>query len=177
MLAIAVALTLITTACGDDSGTTDGGADPTPTDQNRPDDGSSDTGEPTDRSAELTGSWAITTFQLAGALGEATPLDSAPASIEFTDDGTFTFSNGCNTGDGEWDARGLYQPPNDDGLATGQAISFGNISQTEIGCEADLADQDLAIGGAIRAADLFTLEDGALTLWRDGNVMIAAMPA
>lgn len=148
--------------------------DPTtaPADGDNTDD--ADTDEPADRSGELIGAWTITTFQLAGALGEAETVGPDPATIDFSDDGTFTFSTGCNTGDGDWEPFGVYQPENDDGIPEGQSISFDGISRTEIGCEAELGDQDLAIGGAIRATELFTLDGSTLTLYRDGNLMIEA---
>jgi len=170
---IAGGLVLLSAACGDDS------AGPSPA----PDNGSEssdppdagDNADPADRSDELLGLWQIDTFQLAGALGEAEIVGPDAATIEFRDNGTMSVSTGCNTGEGDWEARGVYRSPADDedAIFAGQAISFGSISRTSEACDADIADQDLAVPGAIRAADSFTLEDGTLTLWRDGNLMIS----
>ena len=185
--AIVVGVVLLVSACGDDSGD-EAGADPTPSSDatttvpagdattTAPAGEAEPTGddEPTDRSDELIGEWTITTFQLAGALGEAPPVGDDPATIHFADDGTFTFSTGCNTGEGSWEPFGVYQPANDDGIPEGQSISFDGIASTEIACDDERADQDLAIGGAIRATHLFILDGTTLTLYRDGNVMIEA---
>jgi len=185
LFAIVATLALLVTACGDDdSGGDDSGGTDAPSssgddttddgsDDPAPDDGDDDS--PSDRSDELNGTWLITTYQLAGAAGEATPIGD-DASIEFAD-GTVRFNTGCNTGEGEYETFGAYQPENDDGIPEGQPISFGSLSRTEIGCEPELADQDLAIGGAIRAADLFEFDGDLVILWRDGNVMIEAQPA
>lgn len=170
-VAFSAGLVLLVAACGDDSGD-DSGPDPAPSTDGAPDAASDD--EPADRSDELVGAWTITTFQLAGALGEAPTVGADPTTIEFAADGTFTFSTGCNTGEGEWDPFSVYQPANDDGIPDGQSISFDGIASTEIACDDERADQDLAIGAAIRAATVFTLDGSTLTLWRDGNVMIEA---
>ncbi len=180
LFALVAALTLLVAACGDDdSGTSDPGGTDSPSsddgddsaDDGVPDDADDDT--PSDRSDELIGAWTITTYQLAGAAGEASPVGDNPATIEFAD-GTVAFSTGCNTGEGEWETYGAYQPANDEGIPEGQPISFGPLGRTEIDCEPELFDQDLAIGGAIRAADVFIFDDDVLTLWRDGNLMIEA---
>ncbi len=178
MLALVGAIAILATACGDDDGDSDAPDDPVANDEpsgaddSDSDDSDSDDDSPADRSDELNGAWRITTYQLAGAAGEATPIGD-DASIEFAD-GTVTFNTGCNTGEGEYETFGAYQPENDDGIAEGQPISFGSLSRTEISCEPDLADQDLAIGGAIRAADLFEFDGDLVILWRDGNIMIEA---
>lgn len=169
---------LLATACGDDGdSTTDPPADDSADgsgDDSSGDDGSGDDGvlDESDRSAELIGTWAITTFQLAGGVGEATPVGEP--SITFADDGTITFDTGCNTGGGEYDTAFAYLDEEDDAGVIGQGITFGSLSRTEIGCEAELGDQDLAIPGAIRAAGLFRFVDGDLVLVRDGNLMIGA---
>ena len=81
-------LGLLATACGDDGdssspattddgqtddGSGDGAADDTTDDgaDDSTDSGADDGGDPGDRGPELTGTWSITTFQLAGAEGEA----------------------------------------------------------------------------------------------------------
>ncbi|GJM38592.1 MAG: hypothetical protein DHS20C19_19590 [Acidimicrobiales bacterium] len=176
---LAGGLSLVATACGDDSGSTadppddDGGQ----TDDSSGDDSSSDDGSgdvPGDRGPELIGTWAITTFQLAGAAGEATPAGSPT----ITFDGTMVqVDTGCNTAEGEYATWGAYYvPDDDDGPPEGQGIDFEALSRTEIACDAEYADQDLAIPGAVRAAASFDLADGVLTLWRDDNVMISAVP-
>lgn len=170
-VAFTAGLVLLLAACGDDAGD-ESGPDPAPSTDGAPDAPSDD--EPTDRSDELVDAWTITTFQLAGGLGEAPTVGPDPATIEFAADGTFTFSTGCNTGEGNWEPFGVYQPANDDGIPEGQSISFDGISRTEIACDDERADQDLAIGGAIRATHLFILDGTTLTLHRDGNVMIEA---
>jgi heat shock protein HslJ len=173
-LLIVGAITLLAAGCGDD-----GGSDTAPTDTDSTDTGSTDTDSTdtgaTDRGPDLVGDWTITSYQLAGALGEAEPLGPDPVTISFGDDGTFTFSTGCNTGEGEWEAWGAYYVPEDedDDIPEGQGIEFDGISVTEIDCDEDRADQDLSIGGAIRAAMRFTVGDGSFTLLRDGNVMLA----
>ena len=174
VVAFVGAVILLATACGDD-GSTD--ANPAPGDDtpvDSVDDTPVDSGDPADRSTELIGNWSITTFQLAGGLGETATTGSEPVEMNFSDDGTFTFSTGCNTGEGNWETVGVYQDENDNGFPVGQYIEFDGLSRTEIACDDALADQDLSIGGAIRAARLVTLEDGTLTLSRDGNLMIEA---
>lgn len=173
LMVVAAAMALLVTACGDDDTTTSD--DTSSPDNDASADGDSDNNEPVDRSGELAQSWSITTYQLAGAAGEATPVGDAPVTIAFAADGTLTYSTGCNTGGGEWETRGVYQPDSDDGFVEGQSISFDDLFQTEIGCQGELGEQDLAIGGAIRAAELFTLDGGTLTLYRDGNLMIEAV--
>lgn len=178
IVAFLASLALLAGACGDDSGDD---ASPVPGDTpTNPDDGDGDGGDddggdgPTDRSDELIGEWTIITYQLAGAAGEAEPVGPNPATISFEADGTMRFSTGCNTGTGEWEAFGAYNADGDDLRSAGQGISFGSMTRTEIGCEGELGDQDLAIPGAIRAAALFSFDGGTLTLSRDGNLMIAA---
>lgn len=182
-LLIVGALTLLAAGCGDDggsdtaptetgsSGDDDAGGDDATEDSADGDD--ADTGA-TDRGPDLVGDWTITSYQLAGALGEAEPLGPDPVTITFADDGTFTFSTGCNTGEGEWEAWGAYYVPEDedDDIPEGQGIEFDGMSVTEIDCDEGRADQDLSIGGAIRAAMRFTVGDGSFTLLRDGNVML-----
>ncbi|MEQ8841724.1 MAG: META domain-containing protein [Acidimicrobiales bacterium] len=182
-LLVVGAITLLAAGCGDDTGSTDTGpTDPGETDPGPTDTGETDTGtdaagdsEPADRGAELVGDWTITTFQMAGGVGEAEPAGDDPVTISFADDGTFTFSTGCNTGDGEWEAWGVYYAPTDedDAIPEGQGIEFDGISRTEADCDDETAEQDLAIGGAIRAATRFTVDDSSFTLLRDGNVMLA----
>lgn len=172
---LAGGLALFAAACGDDDSasdsddstptdTDDGGTDDTGDDDTGDDDtgdDGSDDGE--DPAALLEGTWDITTYQLAGAAGEATPVGEP--TITFDGAGGVTFDTGCNTGEGEYEPFGGYGD-------TGQPISFGSLSRTEVGCDDELGDQDLAIPGAIRAADLFQFVDGDLFLWRDGNIMI-----
>jgi len=172
------AMALLTTACGDDGGSDaepDGATSAPDDNDSNNDNNDADANEPTDRSDELLGSWNIATFQIAGGLGEADAVGDEPVTIEFLDDGTLNYSTGCNTGSGEWEARGVYRPSEgDDDIFAGQGITFGGLSSTEIACDDERADQDLAIGGGIRAAETFTIEDGTLTLIRDGNVMLSA---
>lgn len=188
-LLIVGAITLLATGCGDDDGNDTGATDTGSTDSDSTDTGSSGDDDAgggdagggdaatgaTDRGPDLVGEWTITSYQLAGALGEAEPLGPDPVTITFADDGTFMFSTGCNTGEGEWEAWGAYYVPEDedDDIPEGQGIEFDGMSVTEIDCDEDRADQDLSIGGAIRAAMRFTVGDGAFTLLRDGNVMLA----
>lgn len=181
-LLIVGAITLLAAGCGDDGGSDTAPTDTDSSDTDSPDTGSTDTDSTdstdtgaTDRGPDLVGDWTITSYQLAGALGEAEPLGPDPVTISFGDDGTFTFSTGCNTGEGEWEAWGAYYVPEDedDDIPEGQGIEFDGISVTEIDCDEDRADQDLSIGGAIRAAMRFTVGDGSFTLLRDGNVMLA----
>ncbi|MDW3220539.1 MAG: META domain-containing protein [Acidimicrobiales bacterium] len=183
---LAGGLSLIAAACGDDSGSTadpsddssaDDSGDDNSADDASGDDSSGDDGSdvPGDRGPELVGTWSITTFQLAGAEGEATPAGSPTITFDGT---TVTVDTGCNTAEGEYATWGAYYVPEDDnGPPEGQGIDFEPLSRTEIDCEPEYTDQDLAIPGAVRAAASFDLADGVLTLWRNGNVMIAAVPA
>lgn len=188
IIAIAAALGLLAASCGDDggspSGDTSGDDSGTVSDDTSggdtaddasSDDGSDDGSDADDRSAELVGTWDIVAFQLAGAEGEAEPT-GAPT-ITFAADGTIAFDTGCNTGEGEYETGFPYFAPDDDAGLVGQVIAFDGLARTEIACEPDFDDQDLAIPGAIRAATLFEFIDGNLALWRDGNIMIAAEPA
>lgn len=165
-------LTLLAISCGDDGATTSN-----PDTGTQPDDGSGSGNDdgPRDRSDELIGRWEIHTFQLAGGVGLADVVGSEPAFVEFDADGTIRFGNGCNTGDGEWEAFGAYLEPEDGNEPrAGQSLDIGPLSRTEIGCPEELFDQDLAIGGALRAARNFTIgADGSLSIWNQ-NLMIGA---
>ena len=174
MGAVIIGLSLLTSGCGDDGGSA--GLSPTPGLDDTPTTVATDDA-PADRSGELTGTWAITTFQLPGGVGEAETVGSEPVTITFDGDGTFTYSTGCNTGEGEWETIGVYQGANDNGIPVGQYIEFDGISATDGACDDERAEQDLAIGGAIRAARLFTLEGSTLTLVRDDVLMIEASSA
>lgn len=170
---LAGGLALFAAACGDDDSSDSDDSSPTDdagdtggddTGDDGSDDGGGDDGsDDEDPAALLEGTWDITTYQLAGAAGEATPVGEP--TITFDGAGGVTFDTGCNTGGGEYEPFGAYGD-------TGQSISFGSLSRTEIACDDEFSDQDLAIGGAIRAANLFQFVDGDLLLWRDGNIMI-----
>lgn len=106
-----------------------------------------------------------TTWNLVG-LDGGPAAEEAAAWITFDRGGEFTGSTGCNRIGGRW-------------KASGETLSFSDISATLIACEGPLGVQDAMVLEALRETVAFTVEDGTLRLIdRDGaaRLTFAAAP-
>jgi heat shock protein HslJ len=107
----------------------------------------------------LARTWSVVSIASSDAI-RSTVIDSAPT-LTLDQDGTASVETGCNWGAMSWQR-------------TGRALSFGSIAGTEVGCEADLAAQQL-LADAIDATRTFDVTSGHLTLFDgDGHILVIA---
>ncbi|HXF51618.1 MAG TPA: META domain-containing protein [Dehalococcoidia bacterium] len=106
-----------------------------------------------------------TTWNLVG-LDGGPAAEEAAAWITFEGGGDFTGSTGCNSIGGRW-------------KASGETLTFSDISTTLIACEGPLGVQDAMVVEALRETVAFAMGDGTLRLIdRDGaaRLTFAAAP-
>lgn len=135
---------------------------------------SPDSGEGEDRGAELVGRWEIVNYELS--TGGLTNVLGEGVHITFEADGTVTYFNGCNDGSSTYTTSGGYYVPESalDDRPEGQTITLGpTFTQTEIGCEGFLGDQDVDIPARFAEATRFVLDGDELRLLDEFLLVVA----
>lgn len=150
-------------------GCTGGDAGAEPTDQTTTDSVVPDRTVPggADRSAELIGSWKITSYAVSdGADPTAVIAGEAPAQIIFGTDGALRYHTGCNAGDGVYTTAGIYHPPvaNHDDEPSGQALSLSELAADSMLCVGPLGKQHARLSEALRLTTSFEVTDARLRL-------------
>lgn len=130
-----------------------------------------------DRSAELIGRWDIGYYRLPN--GSLTNVLGEDAHLTFLADGTLEYGTGCNQGSTTYSTGAGYYVPESalDEVPEGQGITIGpDFTQTEIGCEGFLGQQDTDIPARIGEVTRFGF-DGDEMFLADEFLLIEAIRA
>jgi len=129
-----------------------------------------------DRGAELVGRWEVVNYVLPDGGGLTNIVGADPVFFEFNTDGTLSYNTGCNGGTTDYATSGAYLVPSSplDDTLEGQPITIGpSFTQTEIGCEGFLGDQDRDLPADMGAASRFRIDDDQLRLLDEFVLVIA----